>query len=119
MTTGTYALRTALEQIAKAKYGLQSIMEDYSDTNAFNYQAMQYWRNLAQGYEATARAALAAAPQPAPDREALDEIERLRAVLSALVNHPLFHDREYLSQELNEKLDAARTALAEGGLDDR
>lgn len=52
-------LRTALEQIAKAKYGLQSIMEDYSDTNAFNYQAMQYWRNLAQGYEATARAALA------------------------------------------------------------
>ena len=39
----------------------------------------------------------------------------LRAVLSSLVNHSLFHDGEYLSQELNEKLDAARAALAEGG----
>lgn len=43
-----------------------------------------------------------------------DEIARLQAVLSPLVNHPLFHDREYLSQELNEKLDAARAALPEG-----
>ena len=42
------------------------------------------------------------------------ENERLRAVLSPLVNHPLFHDREYLSRELNEKLDAARAALPEG-----
>lgn len=49
----------------------------------------------------------------------LDEIERLRDVLSPIVNHALFHDREYLSQELNEKLDAARAALAKGGPDDR
>lgn len=49
----------------------------------------------------------------------LDEIERLRGVLSPIVNHAMFHDREYLSQELNEKLDAARAALAEGGPDDR
>ena len=47
------------------------------------------------------------------------EVERLRDVLSPIVNHALFHDREYLSQELNEKLDAARAALAEGGPDDR
>ena len=68
----TDTLREALEQIAKPKYGLQGIIEDYSDANAFNYHAMTYWRNLAQSYESTARAALAAAPQPAPtDREAM------------------------------------------------
>ena len=42
------------------------------------------------------------------------ENKRLRDVLLPIVNHPLFHDREYLSQELNEKLDAARAALPEG-----
>lgn len=56
----TDKLREALEQIAKPKYGLQGIIEDYSDANAFNYHAMTYWRDLAQSYEATARAALAA-----------------------------------------------------------
>ena len=48
----------------------------------------------------------------------MDEIERLQEVLWPIVNHALFHDREYLSQELNEKLDAARAALPEGGPDD-
>lgn len=60
----TDKLREALARIAEPKYGLQGIMEDYSDANSFNYHAMKYWRDLAVGYGATARAALAAAPQP-------------------------------------------------------
>ena len=167
-------LRTALEQIAKAKYGLQSIMEDYSDTNAFNYQAMQYWRNLAQGYEATARAALAAAPQPAPDhaedefrvclhcgvqtrarfdpcwrcglwqsrlvadgykrlqarvdrsapqpapdREALDEIERLRGVLNDIASGKYSGIILPTMPPKDPAVEAARAALAKGGPDDR
>ena len=64
----TDKLREALKQIVEPKYGLQGIMEDYSDTNAFNYHAMKYWRDLAQSYQAIARAALAAAPQPAPEK---------------------------------------------------
>ncbi len=85
MTTNDHAtapravdpLREALEHIRKPKYGLQGIVEDYSDTNAYNYHAMRYWRDLAQQYQAAARAALAAAPQPAPmDREALVKVMR-------------------------------------------
>lgn len=58
LTAERDALRAALEGIAKTKYGLQGIMEDHSDTNAFNYHAMQYWAKLADGYEAQARKAL-------------------------------------------------------------
>lgn len=51
-------LREALQSIAKVKYGLQGIMEDHSDANAYNYHAMQYWAKLAARYEMQARAAL-------------------------------------------------------------
>lgn len=51
-------LRSALKSIAKVKYGLQGIMEDHSDANAYNYHAMQYWAKLAARYEMQARAAL-------------------------------------------------------------
>ena len=69
-------------------------------------------RGLSQGIGGLTDTALADAA--ATLRALSAENERLRAALSSLVNHPLFHDREYLSQELNEKLDAARAALPEG-----
>lgn len=37
--------------------------------------------------------------------------DALRVAAKAIVDHELFHDREYLSAELNEKLDALRAAL--------
>lgn len=43
------------------------------------------------------------------------ENERLRAALQPIVDHDLFHDDEYLSRELVEKLNAARAALRKGG----
>lgn len=57
-------MREALEKIAAPTYGLQSIQEDYSDPNAFNYHAMQYWMKLTFRYQAIARAALAGGPAP-------------------------------------------------------
>jgi hypothetical protein len=46
--------------IAGTTYGLQSIMEEHSDTNAFNYHAKEYYRGLAQTYQSAARKALTA-----------------------------------------------------------
>lgn len=37
--------------------------------------------------------------------------DALRVAAKAIVDHELFHDRQYLSAELNEKLDALRAAL--------
>lgn len=68
-------LREALEQIARAKYGLQGLLEDGESDEAIT----RYWADLAHSYERIARAALAAAPQPAPAPAAdeRDEIERI------------------------------------------
>ena len=41
-----------------------------------------------------------------------DVVRELREAACAIADHELFHDREYLSRELNEKLDALRAALA-------
>lgn len=119
-------LREALTRIAEPKYGLQGIMEDYSDANAFNYHAMKYWRDLAVGYGATARTALAAAPapQPTPDvaisRAMIDaaykalppdacgtiaegEMERvLMAALRAAAPQPASVDREALADLITD-----------------
>lgn len=60
----------AIRSIAATKYGLQGIMEDYSDINAFNYHAKEYFAGLTQMYEASARRAL----------ELLEEARGLKAV---------------------------------------
>lgn len=67
--TDNTALVEALQQIAKPKYGLQGIMEDYPDTNAFNYHAMKYWADLAHQYERLATDALASREAPPAAQE--------------------------------------------------
>lgn len=48
-----------------------------------------------------------------------EENRRLRVALRQVVDHGLFHDREYLSSDLNGRLDAARAALLnDGGRDE-
>jgi len=61
-------LREVLESIARNKYGLQGIDEDYGhDANAYNYHAMKYWEMLATSYQNAARSALST-PTPAEPR---------------------------------------------------
>ncbi len=51
----------ALQRIAANQYGLQSIMEDYPDTDSVEYlkAALNYYTWLATSYQATARSAIA------------------------------------------------------------
>ena len=51
----------ALERIAAPTYGLQSIQEDYPDTDSVEYlqAALKYYTRLATSYQATARSAIA------------------------------------------------------------
>ena len=50
----------ALERIAQTQYGLQSIMEDYPDTDSAEYlqAALSYYTRLANLYQKTAREAI-------------------------------------------------------------
>jgi hypothetical protein len=50
----------ALEKIAQTQYGLQSIMEDYPDTDSVEYlaAALKYYTRLATSYQKTAREAI-------------------------------------------------------------
>lgn len=50
----------ALEKIAQNQYGLQSIMEDYPDTDSIEYlqAALAYYTRLANSYQKTAREAI-------------------------------------------------------------
>jgi hypothetical protein len=50
----------ALEKIAQTQYGLQSIQEDYSDTDSIEYlaEALSYYSRLANLYQKTAREAI-------------------------------------------------------------
>jgi predicted S18 family serine protease len=49
----------ALEKIAQTQYGLQSIMEDYPDTDSVEYlkEALKYYTRLANLYQKIAREA--------------------------------------------------------------
>jgi DNA repair ATPase RecN len=53
----------ALERIAANQYGLQSIMEDYPDTDSVEYlqAALKYYTRLANSYQKTAREAISGA----------------------------------------------------------
>jgi hypothetical protein len=50
----------ALEQISQNQYGLQSIMEDYPDTDSVEYleAALKYYTRLANAYQKIAREAI-------------------------------------------------------------
>jgi hypothetical protein len=50
----------ALEKIAEPQYGLQSIMEDYPDTDSVEYlaAALAYYTHLANWYQRIAREAI-------------------------------------------------------------
>lgn len=50
----------ALERIAASQYGLQSIMEDYPDTDSVEYlqAALHYYTRLTNLYQKTAREAI-------------------------------------------------------------
>jgi ribulose-5-phosphate 4-epimerase/fuculose-1-phosphate aldolase len=50
----------ALEKIAQTQYGLQSIMEDYPDTDSVEYleAALKYYTRLTNSYQKTAREAI-------------------------------------------------------------
>lgn len=53
-------LLQALRDITRHTYGMQSIMEEHSDVNAFNYHAKEYYLRLTNSYKATASKALRA-----------------------------------------------------------
>jgi hypothetical protein len=50
----------ALEKIAQTQYGLQSIMEEYPDTDSIEYlvAALEYYTHLANLYQKIAREAI-------------------------------------------------------------
>jgi len=50
----------ALEQISQNQYGLQSIMEDYPDTDSVEYleAALKYYTRLVNSYQKIAREAI-------------------------------------------------------------
>jgi hypothetical protein len=54
----------ALERIAQTQYGLQSIMEDFPDTDSVEYleAALKYYTRLANSYQKVAREAIANVP---------------------------------------------------------
>jgi hypothetical protein len=56
----------ALERIAQTQYGLQSIMEDYPDTDSVEYleAALKYYTRLANSYQKIAREVLNDDPRP-------------------------------------------------------
>ena len=56
----TDILLTALKDITRVRYGMQSIMEEHSDVNAFNYHAKEYYRGVVDSYRTTAYEALEA-----------------------------------------------------------
>lgn len=66
-STSEAGLRSALEEIARSKFGLGNIISDHGqDTNAYNYHAMKYWRDLAMGYQRLAANTLAALQSATP-----------------------------------------------------
>ncbi len=61
--SGQNPLEVALKEIgyiAATKYGMQGIVEEFHDVNAFNYHAKEYYRCLVESYEAAARRAIEA-----------------------------------------------------------
>lgn len=59
-TVPTDILLTALKDITRTRYGMQSIIEEHSDVNAFNYHAKEYYRGVVASYRTTAFKALEA-----------------------------------------------------------
>ena len=61
----------ALERIAANQYGLQSIMEDYPDTDSVEYlkAALNYYTWLVNTYQATAREAISGVEGVEDDEE--------------------------------------------------
>jgi hypothetical protein len=57
--SATQTLLDALKEISKHGYGMQSIIETYSDTNAFNFHAMRYYQQLSATDKSIAAKAVA------------------------------------------------------------
>lgn len=73
-------LISALRDITRQRYGMQSIIEEHEhDVNAFNYHAMEYYRRQVQSYQSTAFKALKAfeeakAAQDLTDKDLFDRL---------------------------------------------
>ena len=70
-------LLAALNAITRHQYGMQSIIEEYSDVNAFNYHAMEYYRRMVDSYRNTAHKALEAykeAAEELTDKQLFDRL---------------------------------------------
>jgi len=52
--TPTDILLAALKDITRNQYGMQSIIDEHSDVNAFNYHAKEYYRRMVDSYRSTA-----------------------------------------------------------------
>lgn len=75
--TPTDRLLDALKEITRNQYGMQSIMEEHSDVNAFNYHAKEYYRRMVDSYRSTAFKALEAYKDAAgelSDKELFDRL---------------------------------------------
>ncbi|TLX16270.1 hypothetical protein [Rhizobium sp. MHM7A] len=75
--TPTDRLLDALKEIIRNQYGMQSIMEEHSDVNAFNYHAKEYYRRMVDSYRSTAFKALEAYKDAAgelSDKELFDRL---------------------------------------------
>lgn len=59
-TNSTDILLNALKDITRNQYGMQSIIEEHNDVNAFNYHAMEYHRRQVESYRSIAFKALEA-----------------------------------------------------------
>jgi hypothetical protein len=75
--TPTDILLMALKDITRNRYGMQSIIEEHSDVNAFNYHAKKYYEGVVGSYRNTAFKALEAyteATAALSDKDLFDRI---------------------------------------------
>jgi hypothetical protein len=73
----TDVLLAALKDITRHQYGMQSIMEEHSDVNAFNYHAKEYYRRMADSHRNIAFKALEAYKEATADLSDKELFDRL------------------------------------------